>query len=162
MKLAHTLRERLASLVEAEGLELLDIEIAGSGAKTVMRLVVDGPAGVTLDQCAGISREASALLDVEEPFTHSYTLQVSSPGLDRKFYSQGDYRRFAGRRVKIRMRPEYRECRSAKGELLGLENGLVRLAAESGDILELPLQAIFEARLEIDWNAVMHERKCRR
>ncbi len=161
MKLAHALKERLAALVEAEGLELLDIEIAGGGPKTVMRLVVDGPAGVTLDECAGISREASAILDVEEPFTHSYTLQVSSPGLDRKFYSKGDYRRFAGRRVKIRMRPDYRAHRSVTGELIGLDNGLVRLAAESGDILELPLDKIFETRLEVDWNAVMHERKCR-
>ncbi len=161
MKLAHTLKERLAALVEAQGFELLDIEIAGGGAKTVMRLIVDGPAGVTLDECAGISREASALLDVEEPFTHSYTLQVSSPGLDRKFYSNGDYRRFAGRQVKVRMRPEYREHRTVTGELLGLENGLVRLAAAGGDIVEVPLDKIFETRLEVDWDAVMHERKCR-
>ncbi len=160
MKLETRLHDQLAALAEGEGLELLDVEIVGGGPKTVMRLIVDGPAGVTLDQCAVISREASALLDVEDPFAHPYTLEVSSPGLDRKLYSTGDYRRFAGERVKIRMRPEFRDHRVVTGELIGLEEGLVRVAA-GGEILELPLESVFEARLQPDWKAVMKERKCR-
>lgn len=162
MKLNQDVREQLAALAEGEHLQLLDAEVVGSGPKTVLRLVVDGPAGVTLDQCATISRQASALLDVEDPFSHHYTLEVTSPGLERKLYTRGDYRRFAGQRVKVRMRPEYREHRVLIGELLGVDEDLVRLSSDEGDVVELPIDSIFEARLQVDWKAILHGRKCRK
>jgi ribosome maturation factor RimP len=161
MKLKPEIHEHLAALTADEGLELLAVEVVGSGPKTVMRLVIDGPDGVSLDQCASISRQASVMLDVEDPFSHRYTLEVSSPGLDRKLYSQADYDRFAGSRVKIRMQPSFREQRSAAGELLGLESGQVRLRADSGDELSLPLAEVFETRLEVDWTSVLKEGKTR-
>ncbi|MCG6962492.1 MAG: ribosome maturation factor RimP [Acidobacteria bacterium] len=161
MKVEPSLREQLLSLVEGEGLQLLDVEVVGSGPKTVLRLVIDGPAGVNLDQCAFVSRQASALLDVEDPIAHHYTLEVSSPGLERKLYSEGDYHRFAGSNVKVRMRPEYREVRSASGQLLGLENGLVRLLDQSGETIELPFDHVFETRLQVDWKALTSKRKYR-
>ena len=159
MKVEQRLREQLQSLVKGEGLQLLDVEVAGSGPKTVLRLVVDGPAGVSLDQCALVSRQASALLDVEDPIGNRYTLEVSSPGLERKLYSEGDYHRFAGRDVKVRMRPEYRDVRSASGQLLGLENGFVRVLDQSGKTVELPFELVFETRLQVDWKALTSKRK---
>ncbi len=161
MQLKEELHSGLAAMVRAEGLELLDVEVVGSGSKTVLRLIVDGPAGVTLDQCARVSRQASAYLDVEDPFSHRYTLEVSSPGLERKFYSEADYRRFAGRRVKVRMKPEFREHRVITGELMGLEDGVVRVLTDAGDTVELPVESVFESRLQVDWQALMRERKCR-
>ncbi len=161
MQLDPTIRDMLASLVEGEGLELLEVEVVGHGPKTVLRLVVDAPAGVTLDQCASVSRQASALLDVEDPIAHRYTLEVSSPGVERKFYSEGDYRRFAGHRVKVRMHPEFREYRVVTGELLGIEQGTVRVMTDEGEAVELPLESVFETRLQVDWKALMSERKCR-
>jgi ribosome maturation factor RimP len=161
MKVEQSLREQLQSLVAGEGLQLLDVEVAGSGPKVVLRLVIDGPAGVNLDHCALISRQASALLDVEDPVEHRYTLEVSSPGLERKLYSEGDYHRFAGQDVKVKMRPEYREVRSATGQLLGLEAGVVRLVDQSGEIIELPFDHVFETRLQVDWKALTSKRKYR-
>jgi len=161
MQLKEELHSGLAAMVRDEGLELLDVEVVGSGSKTVLRLIVDGPAGVTLDQCARVSRLASAYLDVEDPFSHRYTLEVSSPGLERKFYSDADYRRFAGRRVKVRMRPEFREHRVVTGELMGLDDGVVRVLTDAGDTVELPVESVFESRLQVDWQALMRERKCR-
>ncbi len=161
MKLDPDIREQLASLVEGEGLELLEAEVVGHGPKTVLRLVVDAPAGVTLDQCAMVSRQASAMLDVEDPIAHRYTLEVTSPGIERKFYSEGDYRRFAGHRVKVRMQADYREHRVVTGELLGLEEGVLRVMTDGGDTVELPLEHVFETRLQVDWKALMSERKCR-
>jgi ribosome maturation factor RimP len=161
MKLESTVQAQLAAMVADEGLELLATEVAGSGAKTVLRLIVDGPDGVNLDRCAQISRQASALLDVEEPISHRYTLEVSSPGLDRKFYSRDDYDRFIGRRVKIRMAPSYREHRTTIGELLGTSDDMIRVLADSGEEVQLPVDQVFEARLEIDWNSIMKEGKSR-
>lgn len=162
MKLDPDLVGQLRDLVLDAGLELVATETVGSGPKMVLRLVVDGPEGVGLDQCAEISREASAILDVEDPITHRYTLEVSSPGLDRKLYSAADYDRFAGERVTIRMQPGYREHRSVTGRLDGLDDGVVRVTSDGGEGLELPFAQVFETRLEVDWDQVMKEGKKRR
>jgi len=161
MPLGEGLRKGLAAVVGDEGLDLLEAEVVGGGSKTVLRLIVDGPAGVTLDQCARVSRQASAFLDVEDPFSHRYTLEVSSPGIERKLYSEADYRRFAGHRVKVRMKPDFREHRVVTGELMGIEGGVVRVMTDTGDTIELPVESVFESRLQVDWQALMRERKCR-
>ncbi len=161
MKLEKTVEAQLGAIVADEGLELLATEIVGSGPKTILRLIVDGPDGVNHDACASISRQASAMLDVEEPVSHGYTLEVSSPGLDRKLYSEDDYQKFIGKRVNIRMQPSFRDHRTVLGEILGTGNGMVRIFNDSGQEIELPLGEIFEARLEVDWNSIMKEGKPR-
>ena len=138
MKLSETVTRELTELVAEEGLDLLATEIQGSGPRTVLRLVVDGPEGVTLDQCAEISRQASAILDVEDPVRHPYTLEVSSPGIDRKLYRREDFTQFAGQTVNVRMEPSYRVHRVVSGELLGLDGEQVRLRTSSGDEVSLP------------------------
>ena len=105
MKLDQQTVKDLAAIAVDEGLELLATEVVGNGPKAVLRLIVDSPDGVTLDQCSAISRQASALLDVDDPIRHTYTLEVSSPGLDRRLYSPDDYRRFIGERITVRMEP---------------------------------------------------------
>ena len=161
MKLEPQTVDQIAAIAVDEGLVLLASEVVGSGPKAVLRLVVDSPDGVTLDQCSAVSRQASALLDVEDSFRHSYTLEVTSPGLDRKLYSADDYRRFAGERVKVRMQPSYREHRVVTGELLGIADGVVRVADDQNHTVELPLDEVFETRIEVDWDAVMKEGKNR-
>ncbi len=161
MKLEKTVETQLGAMVADEGLELLATEVAGSGPKTILRLIVDGPDGVNLDTCATISRQASALLDVEEPISHHYTLEVSSPGLDRRLYSKNDFQKYVGNRVNIRMQPSFRDHRTVLGELLGTRNDMVRIFNDSGQEIELPLGEIFEARLEVDWNSIMKEGKPR-
>jgi ribosome maturation factor RimP len=161
MKLDRVLQDQLAAIVADEGLELLATEVVGSGPKTVLRLVVDSPEGISLEDCATVSRQASAMLDVEDPIHHHYTLEVTSPGLDRKFYSLDDYDRFVGRRIKVRMTPEHREHRVVIGELLGKRNDLVRIFDDSGKEIELPIDKILEARLEVDWSSVINEGKAR-
>jgi ribosome maturation factor RimP len=161
MKLSHDTERQLAAMTEDEGLELLAIEVVGSGSKTILRLVVDGPDGVTLDDCATISRQASALLDVDDPASHAYSLEVSSPGVERKLYSRNDYERFSGRRVKIRMQPSYRDLRVAAGELVGIDGDTIRLRIDSSELLELPFEEVFETRLDVDWSEIMKEGKTR-
>lgn len=161
MKLEKTVEAQLGAMVAEEGLELLATEVVGAGPKTILRLVVDGPDGVNLDTCASISRQASAMLDVDDPIIHRYTLEVSSPGLDRRLYNQDDYQKYVGNRVKVRMQPSFREHRTVLGEILGTHNDMVRIFNDSGQEIELPLGEIFEARLEVDWNSIMKEGKPR-
>lgn len=161
MRIDPTLQEQLASLVAGEGMTLLATEVVGTGSKTVLRLVVDGDDGVNLDQCAAVSRQASAMLDVDDPAVHGYTLEVSSPGLDRKMYSKSDYERHTGRRVKVRMKPSYREARGVVAELVGIADSVLRLKLDSGDMIELPYNEVFETRLEVDWKSILKEGKCR-
>ena len=162
MKIAETLQHQLEALVADCGLELLAIEQTGQGPRMVLRLVVDGPSGITLDQCTEVSRQVSALLDVESPIEHAYNLEVSSPGLERKLYRREDYERFEGRTVKIRMKPSYRDFRVVLGQLLGIEGESVRVTAEGGQTVALPLSEIFETRLEVDWKRLFGEGKSRR
>jgi ribosome maturation factor RimP len=161
MKLETTLQEQLATLVASEGLELVAAELVGSGPGAILRLVIDGPDGVSLEDCSMVSRQASAMLDVEDPITHAYTLEVSSPGLDRKLYNPDDYDRFAGRPVTVRMRPSYRAHRVVSGELVGLREASVNLRLDTGEVLLLPFDEVFEARLQVDWDTIMKEGKTR-
>jgi ribosome maturation factor RimP len=161
MKLEPSVQDQLAAIAADEGLELVTTEVVGSGSKTILRLVVEGPDGVSLDQCASVSRQASVMLDVEDPIRHHYTLEVSSPGLDRKLYRDDDFDRFIGHRVRIRMAPSFREHRTVIGELRGKRNGIVRIFDDSGSEIELPIDEIFEARLEVDWTSIMKEGKAR-
>lgn len=162
MALNSTITEQLRSLVKSEGLDLVTTELVGSGAKSILRLVVDGPEGVSLDKCATISHQASALLDVEEPLSHAYTLEVSSPGLDRKLISEEDFKRFSGQRVGIRMAPSFRKHRHVTGKLVGLEDGNITVKTDEGEQIDLPHDEVFEARLEIDWDQMMKKRKSSR
>lgn len=161
MKLNRHTVDQLAAIAADEGLELLATEWVGSGPKAVLRLVVDSATGVTLDQCSAVSRQASALLDVEDLIQHAYTLEVTSPGLDRKLYSDGDYQRFTGHRVKVKMKPGFREPRVAVGELLGLDGDVVRLKDDRLGELCLPRAEVFETRIDVDWDAIMKEGKNR-
>jgi ribosome maturation factor RimP len=161
MKLEQAVQDQLAAIVADEGLELIATEVVGSGPKTILRLVIDGPEGVNLEQCAVVSRQASVMLDVEDPFRHHYTLEVSSPGLDRKLYKEEDYERYVGHRVKVRMAPSFRDHRTVVGELMGMRNNVIRIFDDSGSEIELPIDEIFEARLEVNWTSILKEGKAR-
>jgi ribosome maturation factor RimP len=98
-----TTRE-IAAIAEERGCRLLEVESAGAGRFTVLRLVLEKPDGgaVTVEDCEGVSREASAVLDAADEITHRYTLEVSSAGLDRKLYTLDDAVRFVGQRVRVK------------------------------------------------------------
>jgi len=97
------LRRLLEPGVSAMGFELVDVELAGSHHNPTLRVYIDSPAGVTVDNCADVSRQLSALLDVEDPLPGHYTLEVSSPGLDRPLVKPDDFRRFVGETIKVKM-----------------------------------------------------------
>lgn len=129
-------------------MELVAVEVGGTARRPRVCLVLDRQeGGVTLHDCEVISRQASLLFDEADPFPGPYTLEVSSPGLDRKFYGAHDYERFAGRAVRVRLRPEAGKRRAVEGFLLGLEGGLVRLRTSAGEEVSVAEAEVFETRL---------------
>ncbi len=149
----------IAPLLEDLGFELVDLEYKREGRDWFLRLFIDKQGGVTLDDCVNVSHEVSALLDVEDVIETAYRLEVSSPGLDRPLKKTQDYDRFAGRLVKVKtyekLDPDGRghERKTFTGKLLGLEGGLVRIEQQDkkGGVVEIPLEAIAKANLEIDF-----------
>src|SRR5215510_6731183 len=99
--LPERVEQQIEKIVSAEGLELVHIEYRKQGRGFLLRVDIDKEGGVTLEDCELVSHQVSAFLDVEDVVPAEYELQVSSPGLDRKFYKESDYRKFIGRKVRV-------------------------------------------------------------
>ncbi len=99
--LAEKLKEKLLPLIEEEGLELVNLEFSPGGPKSLLRIYVDRPAGVTIDNCAKLSRKIADFLDIEDLIPHRYNLEVSSPGLDRPLIKKEDFIRKIGEKIKV-------------------------------------------------------------
>ena len=144
------IRTTVAGVVGSEGMTLVDVELKGAGANHLLRVYIDKPGGVTHADCQLISEQVSTILDVEDPIPGRYTLEVSSPGLDRKLVKPTDYEHFAGRRARLVLREPVGSQRVFEGRLAGLEAGRVRLDSGEGQLTELELSNISKARLLVD------------
>jgi ribosome maturation factor RimP len=137
----------VSRIVEFAGLELVHLELRREGAGLVLRLYIDREGGVGLDDCARISRQVSAQLDVDDPIQGRYMLEVSSPGTDRPLSRDRDFERFAGRRVRVTTHAPIDGQRNFIGRLEGLVENAVRLALEDGRQVAIPRDGIAKARL---------------
>lgn len=133
-------------VVTGLGFELVGVEFLAQGRHSLLRVYVDRDGGITVDDCADVSRQLSAMLDVEDPLPGAYTLEVSSPGLDRPLFEADDYRRFAGRRAEIRLLVPLDGRRKFVGELAGVEDGQLVLV-DDGQQRRIPLDRIGKANL---------------
>src|SRR5436305_6383558 len=130
------MREDVASKIEAiaqrvaesEGLEVVEVEVKGGGAHRFVRISIDKPDGVTHGDCENMSQQVGTILDVEDVVPGGqYTLEISSPGVERKLVKPRDYQRFQGKKVKVTLRDPISGRRNWEGTLAGLEDGLIRL-----------------------------------
>ena len=143
-------------MVSSLGMELVDLEYKSEGRAMVLRLFFDREGGVTLDDCAQVSRELSEILDVEDFIQGYYTLEVSSPGLNRPLKKAADYERYRGRLVRIKtfeLLPDDagNPRKTFTGELLGLDNGVVRLKLNEVQTAGIPLDKVAKANLEFEF-----------
>jgi ribosome maturation factor RimP len=143
-------------LAASLGLELVEIEYKREGRAMVLRIYVDRQGGVMLDDCTKVSRELSEILDVEDFIRGHYTLEVSSPGLNRPLTRESDYERYKGRLVKVRtfeLLPDDagNPRKTFAGELLGLDSGVVRLKLKEGQTAGIPLDKVAKANLEFEF-----------
>jgi ribosome maturation factor RimP len=154
--------EQIRSIAErvarSHGLEIWDIVSRRETTGQVVRVFIDrpGPAAtpeesVSIEDCEQVSREIGTILDVEDPLPFEYTLEVSSPGLDRPLRSEQDYRRFAGRLAKVVVSEAVDNQKAFEGRLRGVENRTVLLEGPKGRLHRLPLQLITRARLAVEF-----------
>jgi ribosome maturation factor RimP len=127
------IREIAGRVAATHGLELVEAELRGGGKARALRITIDKPEGVTHEDCANVSREVSVILDVEDAIPGgAYTLEVSSPGLDRKLFRAEDYIRFCGSRVKLMTRQPVEGSRSFEGRLQSFADGRLTLEVTPG------------------------------
>jgi ribosome maturation factor RimP len=143
--------EKIRAIAErvtrSEGLDLVDVELKGGRSNPLLRVYIDKPEGVSHADCQLVSEQLSAMLDVEDPFPASYTLEVSSPGLDRKLSKPSDFQHFAGRRARLVLREVTGSNHVVEGRLAGFDAGRVKLESEGGELQEIELSNIRKAQL---------------
>jgi len=148
-------REKLIGLLEPEveslGYELAELEVNLSHGHGMLRLFIDRPEGITLEDCERVSQQVSGLLDVENPIGGDYNLEVSSPGADRKLVKPEHFDRFAGSMIKVRLRNLVDNRRRIRGQLLGRQDDVIDIRAGK-ETISVDLDDIDVARLAPDWN----------
>ena len=145
------IRRLIEEVVESQGYELVEAELKGGGNNSVLRIFIDKSTGISHHDCELVSEQVGTVLDVEDLIPFAYTLEVSSPGLDRKLVKDSDYTRFEGKLAKIQTRVPLQNQKTFKGRLRGLQGGSILLEVPKGGLMEIPLDVVHEARLEFDW-----------
>ena len=151
--LPENVERQIERIVTSEGLELVHIDYHRQGRGFLLRVDIDKDGGVTLDDCENVSHQVSAFLDVEDVVPAEYELQVSSPGLDRKFYKQSDYEKFLGRLVRVKTSKPVRGLHVIVGRLKEFDGDTIVVsdpAVKKDPDYRIPLDAVKEARLEVE------------
>jgi len=149
--LKEAISELVRPVVAAEAMELVDVQLAGTRNRRMLRIFIDKPGGVTLDDCENISTQVGALLDLNDLIEGSYTLEVSSPGLDRPLKSGRDFCRALGRRVRVELSTPMSGRNLLRGRVVQVQGETITLEEEPGDRLAIPLDAVARARVEVEF-----------
>ena len=136
----------------SEGIEIVDVEFLGGGGSRMLRIYIDKPQGVTHADCELISQQVGTILDVEDIIPGSrYTLEVSSPGLERKLTKPTDFQRFAGQKAKIVLADAIENQKHWEGTIRSLEGNVVTLEPSEGKLVQIPLDRVRKANLKFEW-----------
>ncbi len=135
-------------VVDSMGYELVGVEFHGSEHHGVLRVFIDSSNGITVDDCAAVSHQLSALLDVEDPIAQAYDLEVSSPGINRPLFKHSDYARFTGEKAKIKLAVALNGRKNFSGVLVGIDESDHVLIDVDNEIFKLPLHSIAKANLQ--------------
>ena len=143
-------------ILDSMGIELVELEFRKEGPGMVLRLFIDKPGGILLDDCSAVSRELSEILDVEEIIPVEYNLEVSSPGLNRPLTKPADYDRYVGKLVKVRTYEMVADAAGNRrktflGELVGLKDGIIHINLKEGQSAAIPLDKVAKANLEFEF-----------
>lgn len=140
------LLELVAPTVESMDFEFWGLQLQGRAGSAVLRIFIESPAGVSVDDCAAVSRQLSRLLDVEDPISGEYRLEVSSPGMERPFFTVQQYARFTGHTVKVKLRYAFEGRRQITGLLAAVENDELVLR-DGEDEYCLPFELVEKGQL---------------
>jgi ribosome maturation factor RimP len=137
---------------EPEGIEIVDVQLLGGGKARLLRIFIDHPNGVSHKECEFISQQVGTILDVEDVIPgDSYTLEVSSPGVERKLTKPRDFERFVGKKAKFVLREPVENQNRWEGTLAGFSDGLIALEPAAGKVIHFPLATVEKANLKFEW-----------
>ncbi|MCS6873603.1 MAG: ribosome maturation factor RimP [Pyrinomonadaceae bacterium] len=148
--LTEKVRAIALQVTENEGLELVHVEVIGLARKPVVRIYIDKPAGVTLDDCANVSRKVEAILDVEDFIPTSYLLEVSSPGIERQLYSLKDFEKFIGHAAKVRMSEPIDGRKNFRGIIKSVNGNEITILDRTSGEVKISYNLVEKANLEMD------------
>lgn len=151
MSLKDRLTKVIEPLIRFRRLELVDVVFSKGSGRGLLKVIIDHDHGVGIDDCTAVSREISALLDVEDIVPGSYALEVSSPGLDRPLKSLEDFMRFSGRLAKVTMAEQVDDKKFLVGRILRVEGESVVLECDGDLTIAVPFNNIKKARLEVEF-----------
>ena len=144
----EAIAERVAA---SSGIEVVEVELKGGGSNRFLRISIDKPEGVTHADCESISHEVGTILDVEDVVPGSYTLEVSSPGVERKLSKLKDFERFTGKKIKAVLREPVENSRRWEGLLAACADGLITLEVSEGKTVRFPFDQVEKANLKFEW-----------
>lgn len=137
---------------EPDGIEVVDVELAGAGRHRLLRIFIDKPEGVTHADCESISQQVGTILDVEDVVPGGrYTLEVSSPGVERKLSKPKDFERFQGKKARIVLREAVENRRHWEGTLAGFCDGVITIEPAPGQRISFGLEQVQRANLKFEW-----------
>jgi len=151
LKVLDQVRQLAEEMLEAAGLELVHMEFVSEGKQWFLRLYIDRDGGVTIDDCVKVSRQLGYELDVADTIPHAYSLEVSSPGVDRIVGKAKDFKRFAGERVRMKLKKAVNGRRNLTGMLKGMDDntGAVQVDVD-GELISVELDNIRRANLQME------------
>lgn len=149
-KVAVKIEEMVAPVAERMGVELVDVEFVKEGGRWFLRIFIDKPGGVGLDDCQAVSEQVDRLLDEKDPIEHSYTLEVSSPGIERPLKKQSDYERFKGHLVSITTYAPLNGQKRFTGHLTDASQSGIVLDIK-GSQMNIPMEQVASARLAVEF-----------
>ena len=132
--------------VEALGFELWGLEYNAGGKRPMLRIYIESDNGISVDDCAAVSRQVSGIMDVEDPIKSEYTLEVSSPGVDRPLFDLSQYQRYVGHKIKLKLRYPFEGQRNYTGVLAGIEEEDIVLQVDEHELI-LPVETVDKARI---------------
>jgi len=138
-------------VAQSAGIEIVEIELKGGGRNRFLRISIDRPEGVTHADCETISHQVGAILDVEDVVPGAYTLEVSSPGVERKLIKYKDFERFTGKKIKVSLREPVENSRRWEGTLATCADGLINLEVAEGKTIQFPFDQVDKANLKFEW-----------
>lgn len=145
-------REIAERVGQSEGIEIVEVRLLGGGKARVLKIVIDKLTGVSHADCEFISQQVGTILDVEDVIPGSrYTLEVSSPGVERALTKLRDFERFVGRKVRVTLREPVENRRQWEGNLAGLSGDVVTLEPTPGQSIRFALHQVEKANLRFDW-----------
>jgi len=146
MAISDQIEQLIELPIESLGYELVGVEYIKNGQHTVLRIYIDSENGISIEDCERVSHQVSGILEVEDPISTAYSLEVSSPGFDRPLFKARDFERFVGSEAKISMKLPIQGRRNFKGILQGFDDGEILILVD-GEEYALPLTKLAKARL---------------